>query len=48
MPARSGVGLACKLVVDSAGQTTTVFDLHRVVDVFDHYILKDKIDCCSS
>ena len=31
MPARFGVGLACRLAVTSAGRKTTVFDLRRVV-----------------
>ena len=47
MPTRSGVGLACKLVVASAGRTTTVFDSHRV-DVFaDHCKMEDRADRCS-
>ena len=44
MPAWSGVGLGCKLVVESAGRMTTVFDLRRVVIVADHYIVEDKVD----
>ena len=49
MPARSGLGLACKLVVESAGRTTTFFDSHRVVDVVsDHYMMEDRVDHCSS
>ena len=48
MPTRSGVGLAYKLVVESAGRMTTVFDLRRVVVVADHYIVEDKVDRCSS
>ena len=35
MPAQSGVELARRLVVESAGQTTTVFDWRRVVVVAD-------------
>ena len=31
MPTRSGVGLACKLVVALAGRTTTLFDFRRVL-----------------
>ena len=49
MPARSGVGLACKLVVESTGRMTTVFDSRRVVDVIsDHCMPEDRFDCCSS
>ena len=31
MPARFGVGLACRLAVTSGGRKTTIFDLRRVV-----------------
>ena len=49
MPVRSGVGLACKLAVASAGRTTTVFDLHTVVDVVaNHCMMEDWVDRCSS
>ena len=49
MPARSSVGLECKLAVASARQTTTVFDLRRVVDVVvDHCKIEDMVDRCSS
>ena len=49
MPLRSGMGLACKLVVKSAGSMTTIFDLHRVVDVVaNHYMMEDRVDRCSS
>ena len=49
MPTRSGVGLAYKLAVDSAGQTTIAFDSRRVVDVIvDHCMMEYRVDCCSS
>ena len=48
MSARSSVGLACKLVVELAGQMTTVFDLRRVLVAADHVIVEDKVDRCSS
>ena len=49
MSVRSGVGLACKLAVASAGRTMTVFDSRRVVDVVaDHYLMEDRVDRCSS
>ena len=48
MPARSSVVLACKLVVESAGRTTTVIDWRRVVVVADRCIAEDKVDHCSS
>ena len=49
MPVRSGVGLVCRLAIASVGRTTTVIDLRTVVDVVaDHYIMKDKVDRCSS
>ena len=49
MPVWSSVGLACKLVVASAGRTTTVFGLRRVVVVVaDHCMMEDRVDHCSS
>ena len=48
MSARSGVGLACRCAVESMGQTTTVFDIRRVVVIADHYVVEDRIDRCSS
>ena len=43
------MGLACRLAVASAGQTTVVFDLRKVVDVVvDRYIVEDRFDHCSS
>ena len=49
MLARSSVGLACKLVVASAGRTTIVFDLRRIIDVVaDHCKMEDRVDRCSS
>ena len=48
MPTRSGVRPACKLVVELAGQTTTVFDSRRVVVVADHCMVEDRVDRCSS
>ena len=49
MSARSGIGLACKLVVVSAGRMTIVFDSHRVVDVvFYHFMMEDRVNRCSS
>ena len=46
---RSGVGHACKLAVASAGRTTIVFDLRRVVDVVSyHFMMHDRFDRCSS
>ena len=49
MPVRSSMGLACKLAVASAGRTTIVFDLHKVVDVVaDRCMVEDKVDRCSS
>ena len=49
IPARSGVELTCKLAIASAGRTTTVFDLHRVVDVIaDHCMMEDRFDHHSS
>ena len=49
MPVQSGVGLACRLAIASAGRTTTIFDLHRVVDVVvEHYMMEDRVDHCSS
>ena len=48
MPAWSGVELMCKLVVESAGRTTTVFDWRRVVVVADRCMVEDRIDRCSS
>ena len=49
MPVWSGVGFACRLVVVSAGRTTTVFDSRSVVDVVaDHWMMEDRVDHCSS
>ena len=43
MPARSGVGLACKLAVASAGQTAIVFYSRRVVVVIDHCMMEGRV-----
>ena len=44
-----GVGIACKLVVVSAGEMTNAFDLCKVVDVVaDCCMMKDRVDHCSS
>ena len=49
MPVRSSVGLACKLVVTSVRQMTTIFDLRKVVDVVDDCcMMGDRVDRCSS
>ena len=49
MPAQSGVELACRLAVESAGRTTIVFDSCRVdVVVAEHCMMEDKVDHCSS
>ena len=49
MLVQSGMGLACKLAVASAGRTMTIFDSRRVVDVVsDHYMMEDRVDHCSS
>ena len=48
MLAQSPVGLACRLAVESAGRTTTVFDSRRVVVVADHFMVDDRVDRCSS
>ena len=49
MPARFGVELACRLAVESARQTTIVFDSRRVdVVVADHCMMEDRVDRCSS
>ena len=49
MPARSGMELACRLMVVLAGRTTIVFDLCRVIDFFaKHCMMEDRVDCCSS
>ena len=40
----SGVGLACKLVFESAGRTTTIFD----VLLANHCMMDDRVDRCSS
>ena len=49
MSVRSGVGLACKLVVASTGRMKTLFDLHKVVDVVaGRCMMKDRVDRCSS
>ena len=45
MLAWSSVGLACMLVVESAGRTTTVFDYGRIADLC---IVEDRVDRCSS
>ena len=42
------VGLACKLVVESAGRRTIVFDSHRVVVVANHFMVEDSVDRYSS
>ena len=49
MWAQSGMKLACKLVVESAGRMTIVFDLRRVdgVVVVDHCMMEDRVDHCS-
>ena len=45
MLVRSSVELACRLAVASTGQTTIVFDLHRVVDVVVyHYMMEVRVD----
>ena len=49
MPVRFGMGLALRLAVVVAGQTTIVFALHRIIDgVADHCMMEDKVDRCSS
>ena len=49
MPMRSSMGLVCKLAVASLERTTTVFDLHKVVDVVGyHCMMEDRVDLCSS
>ena len=48
MMAWSGVELACRLVVESAGRTTIVFDSCRAVVVADHCMMEDRVDSCSS
>ena len=45
MLAWSVVEVACMLVVESAGRTTTVFDLGRFAD---RGIVEDRVDRCSS
>ena len=40
-----GVELACMLVVEPAGRTTTVFDYSSFAD---RYIVEDRVDHCSS
>ena len=47
MPARSSVELTCKLVIESVGRMTTIFDWRRVVIVIDRCMLEDMIDRCS-
>ena len=47
MPARSGVELACRLVVESAGRTTTVLDYDNFF-VADCCMVEDRVDRCSS
>ena len=49
MSMRSSMGLVCKLAVASSERTTTIFDLHKVFDVFgDHCMMEDRVDHCSS
>ena len=49
LPMRSCVELVYKLAVASAGQTTSIFDLRRVVDVVaKHCMMEDRVDHCSS
>ena len=49
MPVQSGMGLACRLEVESAWRTTVVFDSRRVdVVVADHCMMEDRVDRCSS
>ena len=48
MPMWSSVKLACKLVVESAGRMTTVFDWCRLVVVVDRCMVEDRIDRCTS
>ena len=48
MPIWSGVELTCKLVVESAGRMTTVFDWRRLVLFVDHCMVEDRIDRCTS
>ena len=48
MPVQSGVGLTCRLAVESVGPTKIVFDSRRVVFVADHCIVEDRVDRCSS
>ena len=46
---RSSMGLVCKLAAASTERTTTVFDLHKVVDVVaDRCTIEDRVDHCSS
>ena len=42
------MGLACRLVVESAGRTTIVFYQGKIVVVTDRCILEDRVDRCSS
>ena len=49
MLVRSGMGLACRLEVESAGRTAVVFDSRRVdVIVAGHCMMEDRVDRCSS
>ena len=49
MPVWSSLELVCRLAVVVAGQTTTVFDFCRVVDVVSyHFMIEDRVDRCSS
>ena len=48
MPTRSGMELACKLAVESAGRTRIVFDSRRVIVVADHCMVEDRVDGCFS
>ena len=49
MSTGSGVELACRLAIQSAGRTRIVFDSCRVnVVVAEHCMTEDRIDCCSS
>ena len=43
------VKLACKVAIASAGQTMTVYDSRRIVDIVaDHYMMEDRVDHRSS
>ena len=47
MQAQSGVGIACRLAVESARRTTIVFDSRRVI-VAEHCMMEDRVNHCSS